>query len=185
MHVHPAMDVGVSCPPYVQQEAGWEMAETMGASGPGVLCPCPSSAHGEGLPLPCSHGALLVHRVPVRLPALCQCHSQPQPPADSLPPDRQLVPELALTLCHGAWVRAAACPLPAHQRGCPTHDLHPCALWVHRRACPLHCVSLLTCVHMALGAVCHRVSACVGMDGSILCLSDHLWSPRLFPLSCG
>lgn len=143
----PCRGCGGHTPQRVWREAGWEMAETIRASGPGawhrVLCPCPSSAEGKGLPLPCSPGALPAHRVPGRLPALCQRHGQPQPPADPLPPDRQLVPEPALTLCHGARVRAPSMSPPCAPRG----D-----------------VPTMACIHVCCGsvgvpspcAVCHR-----------------------------
>lgn len=74
-----------------------------------TLMPC------QGLPgvggclaclLPSSPAAFPADRVPGRLPALCQCHGQPEPPAHPLPPDGQLVPEPALPLCHRAWVRS-------------------------------------------------------------------------------
>lgn len=173
--------LGCACPfycgygdlmrPHICQEAGWKTAETVGASGPGawhgLLCPCPSSAlvpalpRGRNCPLPSSPRTLPVCRAPGRLPALCQRHGQPQPPADPLPPDRQLVPEPPLTLCHRTWVRDPACPLFAPLDGCPHYGLHlcavgPCVCW------PPCCLSPLTCVHVTSQAVCHHVSACVG-----------------------
>lgn len=150
---------------------------------PGTGCSVlvPALPRRRGRPLPYSHGALCVHRVPGRLPALRQCHGHPQPPANPLPPDRQLVPEPALALCHRAWVRALGCPLPLHSEG--ISPLCPASMCTRG---PCMCLSPvlqspLMCVHVALWAVCHPVSVCVGMDGSILCLSDHLWVPAALP----
>lgn len=105
------------------------------ASEPDTGCSVPVTAllRGRGCPLPCSPRALPARRVSGRLPALRQCHSQPQPTADPLPPDGQLVPEPALALCHGARVRAPACPLPARPEGMsPPRPASVCAvgLWV-------------------------------------------------------
>lgn len=156
----PCRGYGGRTPQCVWRETGWEMAETVGASGPGawhrVLCPCPSFAEGKGLPLPCSPRALPVRRVPGRLPALRQCHGQPQPPADPLPPDRQLVPEPALALCHGAWVRALSMSLPCAPRGdVPTMAcIHVCRASV---GVPSRC------------SVCHRSRVCTWLGG--LCVT--------------
>lgn len=147
--------------------------------GTGCSVPVPAVPRGRGCPLPGSPGALLTRRVPGRLPALRQRHRQPQPPADPLPPDGQLVPEPALTLCHGAWVRVLAHPLPTHPEVmsppwpasvCAVGVLGPCA--ARHRSCVCN---------VASWAVCHRASACVGAHGSSSRLPDHLWVPAALP----
>lgn len=64
--------------------------------------------------------------------------------------------------------------------GCPHYGLHLCAVWVH--VCARPCAACHhSYVYVASWAVCHRLSACVGVDGSILLLPDHLWVSMAIP----
>lgn len=163
--------LGCACPPpdMSGKRLGGRWQRPWGhlALEPGTGCsvPVPALPRRRGCPLPYSPGALHAHRVPGRLPALRQCHGHPQPPANPLPPDRQLVPEPALTLCHRPWVRASGCPLPVHPEGisqlCPASM---CTMGACVCLSPVPCVTTLMCARGFAGCV----SPCK-------CLLGHGW----------
>lgn len=63
------------------------------------------------------------------------------------------------------------------KRGCYHCDMCLCVPWVCGCACPLHCMSPL----MWLCGLCVTMECCVGTDGSISRLPDHLWVPAALP----